>query len=246
MGNSAAKIPVGKDSFSPAMAEASGYMEWTLSDFQPVIRGRILEIGVGHGSYYQFLRSKGDYYGLDIDLGSVEEARKRYPDATFYQADLTAPATAEQLKGGFDTIVCFNVLEHIDDDLSAMQAMINGLTPDGHLCLLVPAFEFLYNDLDRLAGHCRRYTTRHIGDLVREAGGETIGLRYFNAVGGVGWLANRLLRHDSLADDRVNNQIRVFERFVLPIASAVDPLTSSIFGQSVLCTARRRQSTDPV
>ena len=50
-----------------------------------------------------------------------------------------------------------NVIEHIDDDNRAVAHLTNALTPGGHLFILVPALRQLYGELDRLAGHHRRY-----------------------------------------------------------------------------------------
>ena len=38
--------------YSPAMADAHNYIRWVLSRFNGYLRGRILEVGLGHGSFY--------------------------------------------------------------------------------------------------------------------------------------------------------------------------------------------------
>ena len=133
-----------------------------------------------------------------------------------------------------------NVLEHIEDDATAIANLVDVLKPGGHLLISVPALMLLYNDLDRLAGHCRRYTTRRLQDLLSDQPVEIVRLSYFNPIGGLGWLANRLKRYDSLNDAAVNGQIALFDKYIVPVSRALDPLSRGFFGQSVTCIARRR------
>ena len=98
------------------------------------------------------------------------------------------------------TIVCLNVIEHIEDDGKAVTNLARALQPGGHLLIIVPALELLFNDLDRLAGHHRRYSRSLLRSRLTEAGLEIVRCDYFNSIGGLGWLANRALRHGSLND----------------------------------------------
>lgn len=68
----------------------------------------------------------------------------------------------------FDTILCVNVLEHIEDDATAIRRMDQILAADGHTLILVPAHQWLYGEYDRLDGHYRRYNKRMFADLVRD------------------------------------------------------------------------------
>jgi hypothetical protein len=90
-----------------------------------------------------------------------------------------------------------------------------------------------------LAGHFRRYTTRRLRELLSNQPVEIVRLNYFNPIGGLGWLANRLKRHNSLNDSAVNGQIVLFDKYVVPLSRALDPLSRNFFGQSVICIARR-------
>ena len=89
----------------------------------------------------------------------------------------------------------------------AIKNLIAALTPGGHLLLNIPAL-ILYNDLDRLAGHIRRYDKRSIKKLLEGKRVEIVELYYFNPVGGIGWWVNRLKKHRSLNSTAVNNQIK--------------------------------------
>jgi SAM-dependent methyltransferase len=236
----AAPAKSGAETYSSAMASAYRYMDWVLSPFKPYLRGNIVEVGIGHASYFEAIRPYGNYVGIDIDERSVAEARTRFPAARFERADILQPGfLATLFPAGADGILSLNVLEHIEDDARAVRNMVEALKPGGYLMVNVPALMPLYNDMDRLAGHCRRY---HLADLERLLAPLPVKvekLRYFNPIGGLGWWANKFRRHDSLNSDAVNGQIVIFEKYVLPFSRALDPLTRGFFGQSLVCAARR-------
>jgi hypothetical protein len=136
--------------------------------------------------------------------------------------------------------VCCNVIEHIEDDNRAVGNLANALTAGGHLLILVPALQQLYGELDRLAGHYRRYDKPMMLKACAGAPIEILELRYFNSIGGLAWWVNRFAKHRSLDAGAVNAQIRIFDKYILPISRMVDPLTRGFFGQSLICVARRK------
>ena len=240
-GLASAPAPKGAETYSSAMADAKNYISWILSSFSGYLAAPVLEIGVGHGSYAGVLRGYGDYVGVDIDPASVEEARQRFPDLDFRVADITSPdfvALANERM--VRTIVCLNVIEHIEDDGKAVTNLARALQPGGHLLVIVPALELLFNDLDRLAGHHRRYSRDQMRARLTEAGLDVVRCDYFNSIGGLGWLANRALRHGSLNDKAVNSQISLFDKWLVPLSRLADPATRKVFGQSVIAVGRKR------
>jgi SAM-dependent methyltransferase len=86
-----------------------------------------------------------------------------------------------------DSVVCLNVLEHIEDDRRVLAELYRAIEPGGVLVVLVPAHPELYSDLDRNLGHHRRYTRELLEERFREAGFVVEKSRYFNWVGAIGW-----------------------------------------------------------
>lgn len=56
-------------------------------------------------------------FGLEYSADAVETAKKRLPQGSFWQVDLSKESAPAQA----DLVTCIDVLEHIDDDLSAMR-----------------------------------------------------------------------------------------------------------------------------
>ncbi len=234
-------LKIGADTYSSAIADAQNYMRWLVDNFRPYLKGQILEVGIGHGHYSMLLGECGDYIGIDHDRESVAEAQAAFPDRAFAACDILDRAQLRTLiPDGADAIVSINVLEHIDDDRTAIANLVDVLKPGGHLLLSVPALMMLYNDLDRLAGHCRRYNTNRLQGILEKQPVDILRLCYFNPIGGLGWWANSLKRHESLNDSVVNGQIRFFDQYVVPVSKVLDPVFRAFFGQSVTCIARRR------
>lgn len=230
----------GHDTFSSAMGAAVNYKRWLIDTFRPYIGTSLVEVGVGDGGLVDSLPAHERYVGLDLDGDILAEARRRNPGTEYIEADVADAATLEPLRSvEIDTVLCFNVIEHIEDDASAVRNMAALLRPGGHLLLLAPALEALYTDLDRLAGHVRRYRRKGLRDLL-PGSLETRLLRYFNPVGGVGWWLNRFRETRSLEDRAVRAQVVFFDRYVLPVSRLLGPLTASFFGQSVICVSRKR------
>ncbi len=121
----------------------------------------------------------------DNVVGDLESFAAVTPQVTVLRQTL---AQAGGLRAGdFDAVLYLNVLEHIEDDAAAVEAMAAALKPDGRLCLLVPAHPRLFGALDRHYGHHRRYEREGLGALISGAGLELEDLYPFNLLGVAGW-----------------------------------------------------------
>jgi SAM-dependent methyltransferase len=93
-------------------------------------------------------------------------------------------------EGGFDTVICLNVVEHVDDDVAALRNVRAALAPDGRAVVLVPQGPDLFGTLDQVLGHRRRYTEASLRAAALAAGLEVVELVRFNRVGTPAWWLN--------------------------------------------------------
>ncbi len=70
----------------------------------------------------------------------------------------------------FDIVTAFDVLEHIEKDISALKEWSELLKENGLLYLSVPAHQRGWSHLDEMVGHWRRYERQQIRDVVSAAG----------------------------------------------------------------------------
>ncbi len=81
--------------------------------------------------------------------------------------------------GAFDLVLMLDVLEHIADDLSALESAKSALRTGGHLVLSVPALSLLWSRHDEANAHHRRYNPQGLRRLLDTAGFEVETVRYF-------------------------------------------------------------------
>jgi len=62
----------------------------------------------------------------------------------------------------FDTIICMNVIEHLDDDVGAIKNISKMISDNGCAIVLVPRGMWLYGSQDKILGHKRRYSEKMI------------------------------------------------------------------------------------
>jgi SAM-dependent methyltransferase len=99
----------------------------------------------------------------------------------------------------FDVVGAFEVLEHIADDRTALEAWRRWLGPDGLLLLSVPSHESRFGPSDVAVGHHRRYERDALRGLLLSAGFEDVVVfSYGFPIGfALEWARNRVLMPDT-------------------------------------------------
>ena len=150
---------------------------------------KVVEVGCGNGLLLKnFPKDKFEFTGIDFSKGNLEHAKKKNHDLDFFQADLTNESLWNEHKNKFDTVLCSEVIEHIEDDALALTILNSLLKPNGTLVITVPAFPFLLSKFDKQEGHVRRYTKNSISEVVTNAGFVIEETRFWNVFGFFGWL----------------------------------------------------------
>jgi ubiquinone/menaquinone biosynthesis C-methylase UbiE len=130
----------------------------------------ILDVGCSSGFVLEELRSalpRAQLIGADYLPGPLLGLAKRMPGMPILQFDLrNCPLPAACVDG----ITCLNVLEHIDDDESALIEMYRILKPGGVAHIEVPAGPELYDIYDEHLLHHRRYRLDELASLARKSG----------------------------------------------------------------------------
>jgi SAM-dependent methyltransferase len=154
------------------------------------------------------------YVATDLSPEYAEHLRNVFrhrPSLCIHQLDATKPEDFVPFERRMDTVVCLNVLEHIEDDASALRSIRTLLMPGGRLILLVPNDPRAYGTVDKEIGHYRRYTPETLRKVTTEAGYEVEDILRFNRVSMPGWrITGQLLKARTLS----RLSLRVFDRFV--------------------------------
>lgn len=173
--------------------ERSGlfYYQWLFERIAPWIGNDVLEVGAGIGIMTRFLLGRERVTVTDVApvyLRELETNFGHWPNVTVRRFDLAGGENHST--GEHDTVICMNVLEHVEDDAEALRRMWNQLRPGGRLLLYVPADPRLYCEIDRSVGHYRRYRLEEAVDKVRASGFRVLHSRHHNTLGAIGWYVN--------------------------------------------------------
>jgi SAM-dependent methyltransferase len=221
------------------LAEARRLQAWMFSVLAPSAPGPMLEIGAGIGTFSRSLLEAGasPLVLVEPEDACVAELRRVFANDARVEIAQEVLPEAKALKsrrGTFRYALAQNVLEHIEDDVAALTAVVDALEPGGELAVLVPAHPFLYGRLDERFGHFRRYTRQRLRVLIRDAGADLTDLRSFNTLGVPGWwIAGRTERLD-ISD----GSLRAYEalvRFWRPVEDRLRPP----LGLSLVARARK-------
>jgi glycosyltransferase involved in cell wall biosynthesis len=221
-----------------ALENAPRFNAWMYDAIRPYLGSRLAELGAGRGNLSRFLRSSGDLLVTDTSSRYLAELRERWghlPRMQIAPLDLGLAVDYELLrKYQPDTVVCLNVLEHIEDDRAVLRRLYEVLSPGARLVFLVPYNPKLYSEFDRRIGHFRRYQRQELENKFREAGLTVEAQRYFNKMGVVAWwFGNVLFRQKDLRP----GQIALYN-FLTPAFRFLEPLLP-MAGLSTIVVARR-------
>jgi glycosyltransferase involved in cell wall biosynthesis len=187
------------------LARAPRFNAWVADTIRPFCGRRVLEIGSGTGNLTRRLVPRDAYVASDVNPLYLHTLRALTTDRPYLDVtltDVTDGRSFPHVPGGFDTVVCLNVIEHVDDDEGALRNIRGVLADGGRALVLVPQGPQLFGTLDEVLGHKRRYTESSLRRLALDAGFEVEDVLPFNRVGTLAWWLNcRLLkrRHFGLA-----------------------------------------------
>jgi SAM-dependent methyltransferase len=222
------------------MAIAHNYRRWQFELVAAHVSGCVLEIGGGIGNFTASLAEHAEsvitFEPNEYCFRELVDATKHCPNVKAY--NIAAEDVDAQLDPALrvDSVVCMNVLEHIEDDQAALRLFTRRLRAGGNVVLLVPAVAWAFGEIDRRLGHFRRYSRRQAHALIRDAGLRPVTIQYFNVVGLLGWIWNTKVASIDAQSDR---QIKVFDRYIVPWQSRLESLLRLPIGQSLLIVASR-------
>src|SRR5262249_35832950 len=102
----------------------------------------------------------------EILLEGLRRAKTRFPAVEPIQVDIQRLP----FRGEFDLVGAFDVIEHLNDDRGALEAMREAVKPGGAVLITVPQHPSLWSAVDDFSHHRRRYTRRELSMKLGIAG----------------------------------------------------------------------------
>jgi len=203
------------------MGKLSHYNNWIWESIAPWVGDRVLEVGAGTGNMTRVMYGRDLIVATDIEVPYLHVLRNRFghfPSIRIAKLDLNSDDHVALRAHAFDTVVCLNVLEHIEDDEQALRNLYDTLIPGGRLLLYVPEDPALYGTMDKQVGHFRRYSVETLRSVIESAGFTVDKITHINRLGRLPWWFNgRVLRRVHIP----SGQSRVFD-FLVPMIRRIE------------------------
>ena len=230
-----------------ALSKTRRYSSWVIHALRPYLGQRILEVGAGIGNFSEFLPVNERLIITEPDPVFFEKLKKRFQgneiNNKIIRVELfNALDDSSEIFSGEDpdTIVSFNVLEHIQNDRGALNNLSNLLrnsraTGPKRLITFAPAHSWAYGAMDKKFGHFRRYNKKYFKSFAREVTPEAkIKFEFFNIFPLLPWIINGRI----LKNTRINpTSLRIFDT-LCPLFQPVDALIHRYLkiplGQSII------------
>jgi 2-polyprenyl-3-methyl-5-hydroxy-6-metoxy-1,4-benzoquinol methylase len=131
---------------------------------KPLVKGDLLEVGCGEGRGVEVLLDQvKSYHGIDKIREIIDTLKQKFPNATFEQAVI--PPFRSIPSNTYDTVVSFQVIEHIKKDRLFLQEVHRVLKPGGRAIISTPNIR---HTLSRNPWHIREYTGNQLKGLCEE------------------------------------------------------------------------------
>ena len=182
MATSAPNAPVGMALLDRRLGDYGGHVRAELIELLPAPLGSVLDIGCARGEAAPLLRERGAtrLTGVELNPAFAAAAGARYDEVLCRSAERELPWPP----GSFDTILCYDVLEHLVDPWAALAALAGRLASGGRIHISVPnarhpgtwlplvlrgTFDYRAQGL-RDVTHLRFFARRDLEAMIRAAG----------------------------------------------------------------------------
>jgi len=207
-----------------ALSAAPRFNRWMADTIRPFVGDRVLEIGSGIGNLTRALvRGRPRYVATDINPEHMARLKSRFPqrpNLEVHYCDLTNPGDFTPFQNSMDTVICLNVLEHVDDDAMGLQNIYSILDHGGRAIVLVPEGMSVFGTIDTALGHFRRYSEDELKTKMEKTGFKVEQIVRFNRVSRPAWfVSGRIIKRTALDV----NQMRLYDRMVW-LWRKIDPM----------------------
>jgi SAM-dependent methyltransferase len=224
------------------LSSADAFNQWMFSAISPYASGKILEIGSGLGNISKYFIQTGAEITLsDVDAFYLEHLKKEFSVyknvKDFLSIDLQKQDFVKNysdLEEKYDTVFYLNVLEHLEDDSYAIKNSEFMLKENGILIILVPAYSFLYSEMDKRLNHHRRYTLKSLRNKISAENFKIEKSFYFNFMGIPAWLYGKIRQFKVLP----KGEMKLYNKLT-PVGKFLDKMVFHRAGLSAIVVARK-------
>ena len=194
------------------------------------IQGDVLEVGAGIGSNTKYLIESNPNIKswTCIEPEKIFIPRIRENLKNLNNNFTIKNTTIKGITGLYDTIIYLDVLEHIPDTKKEFIEINKRLKSGGKLIILVPAYNFLYNEFDSHVGHIKRYNKRLLKEELKY---KKVKIFYLDSMGFFASLFNKIVLKKNLPSKK---NILFWDKILIRLSIVTDRLILNRFGKSLI------------
>ena len=210
------------------------WIKYVIFKVKRFLKNDILEVGAGFGSFTRgYMKNFHSITLTDTDDNSFSLLKQNF---LHDQNVNIIKSSIKDIEKKFDTIIYFNVLEHIKEDISEIKSALEKLNNGGYLIILVPAHQKIYSKLDKAVGHYKRYDIDFFNEN-RFENSKIIKLHFLDFFGYLLYYLNKIFFKEETYPS--NLKIFIWDKIFTPFTIAVDFLTGYKFGKNILCIYKK-------
>lgn len=215
---------------------SDNYRSYQIELFGNYVGKEILEVGAGRGKIIEILaqNSEKQFTLLELDKNFFDILNNKFNSKNIKVLEERTQNIKEKK---FDTIFYLDVIEHIEDDRFELDTAYNLLKKNGHLIIIVPAFQILFSKFDQRVGHFRRYRKEFFKRYSDEKNLKIKKLVYFDFLGFFIILFSKLLNLTN--SKKTTLGIKIWN-FLIPLSRLIDKITFHSIGKSIVCIYEKK------
>ncbi len=207
---------------------STNFRKYQLNLIKKFIKNNTAEVGPGRGGFVNYYKKYCKFLHLiEPDRKLCGLLKQKYLNKKITIKN----STINKVQTKFDTIMYFDVLEHVQNDLQEVLSAKKRLKKNGYLIFSVPAFQIFYNNFDKSVGHYRRYNKKDFKNIASKTNLKIQKLIYYDSFGLLLIILSKIF---NVSNKNLGKNIKIWN-FFIPLSKILDLITFNKFGKSLIC-----------
>ena len=214
--------------------DANFHINYCLKFIKKYMKGNILEIGAGCGSFTRnYINTEINSITLtEVDDKNISDLKKKFKNN---QKIKIVKGTIYNINQKFDVIIYLHVLEHIKNDEEEIKEATKKLNIDGTLIIMVPAHQKIFSNLDSAVGHFRRYEIDFFDKKFDQL--EISSTKFLDSMGYFLYYLNKIIFKKEVYPSKL--KIFIWDKIFTPISVVTDFILRYKFGKCILAVYKK-------
>ncbi len=214
--------------------DANFHINYCLKFIKKYMRGNILEVGAGCGSFTRnYLNPEINSITLtEVDDKNILDLKEKFKNN---QKIKITKENIYNINQEFDVIIYLHVLEHIKNDEEEIKEATKKLGKNGTLIIMVPAHKKIFSNLDSAVGHFRRYEMDFFHKKFDNL--EISSVKYLDSMGYFLYYLNKLVFKKEVYPSKL--KIFIWDKIFTPISAVTDFMLRYKFGKCILAVYKK-------